>query len=248
MKTSALPLPPLEALARESLEACDAVLVRIWTVGPGDSCATCPMRPECPDQRECLHLRVSVGLTTRLDGPFRRFPIGARRVGRVVVERRPYLERGDLATRGIADPAWLALHGVRSFAAVPLGEGGRGVLAVFSRRFLSDQEVNLLAFVARVSVRSGPGTAAATRDPRPGPPGLPPAAARPAARTSAPAPELILEADRRTLAEIEREAIERALLQTEGRISGPRGAATLLGLKPSTLTSRMKKLGARRPR
>lgn len=35
------------------------------------------MRPECPDQRACLHLAVSVGLTTRLDGPFRRFPHGA---------------------------------------------------------------------------------------------------------------------------------------------------------------------------
>ncbi|HKQ57337.1 MAG TPA: helix-turn-helix domain-containing protein, partial [Candidatus Eisenbacteria bacterium] len=52
--------------------------------------------------------------------------------------------------------------------------------------------------------------------------------------------------ERRTLAEIEREAIERVLVQTGGRISGPRGAATVLGLKPSTLASRMQKLGVRR--
>ncbi|HKQ56653.1 MAG TPA: hypothetical protein VJY35_02185, partial [Candidatus Eisenbacteria bacterium] len=113
----------LEALARESLAACDAVLVRIWTLGPGDLCATCPMRPECPDQRRCLHLSVSVGLTSRLDGPFRRFPVGARRVGRVVVDRKPYVERGDLKGRGIAEPGWLELHGVRSFVAVPIGMG-----------------------------------------------------------------------------------------------------------------------------
>ena len=236
-------LPALEAFARESLEACDAVLARIWTVGPGDSCATCPMRPECPDQRACLHLVVSVGMSTRLDGPFRRFPIGARRVGRVVSERKPYVERGDLAARGIADAGWLAVHGVRSFAAVPLGTGGRGVLAVFSRRFLTDQEVHLLAFAARAAVRSGPAVpSGAPRGPVPARADPPIAPSRPA-----PAPELIAVAGDRTLAEIEREAIERALVQTGGRISGPRGAATILGLKPSTLASRMQKLGVRRP-
>jgi len=242
METSSR-LPGLEAFARESLEACDAVLARVWTVGPGDSCATCPMRPECPDQRACLHLVVSMGVSTRLDGPFRRFPIGARRVGRVVSERKPYVERGDLAARGIADPGWLAVHGVRSFAAVPLGDGGRGVLAVFSRRFLTDQEVHLLAFAARAAVRSGPGAPAAPRSPLPARTDAPIAPAR-----RAPAPELIAVAGGRTLAEIEREAIERALVETGGRISGPRGAATMLGLKPSTLASRMQKLGVRRPK
>ena len=243
MKTSSQSHVALEALARESLEACDAVLARIWTLGPGDSCATCPMRPECPDQRTCLHLAVSVGVTDRLDGPFRRFPIGARRVGRVASERKPYLERGDLGARGIADAAWLAVHGVRSFVAVPLGPGARGVLAVFSRRFLTDQEVHLLAFAAR-AVAGG----------RADVPPAPPRDVRPE-RTAPPAPprrnrppELIAGDDRRTLADIEREAIERALVTTGGRISGPRGAATMLGLKPSTLASRMQKLGVRRSR
>lgn len=240
MMTSAEITDSLQAFARETLEACDAVLVRVWTVGPGDLCAECAMRPECPDQRTCLHLVVSVGLTAHLDGPFRRFPIGARRVGRVVIERKPYVERGDLAARGIAEPTWLAVHGVRSFAAVPLGEVGRGVLAVFSRRFLTDQEVSLLAFAGRAVIRGGPDApAAAPRAVRTA--RTPAAAAHPT-----PAPELIAATDRRTLAEIEREAIERALVQSAGRISGPRGAATMLGLKPSTLASRMQKLGVKR--
>jgi transcriptional regulator with GAF, ATPase, and Fis domain len=51
----------------------------------------------------------------------------------------------------------------------------------------------------------------------------------------------------RPLREVEREAIERALTQTGGRVSGPQGAARFLGLKPTTLQSRMKKLGVRRP-
>ncbi|MGH7731026.1 MAG: helix-turn-helix domain-containing protein, partial [Candidatus Eiseniibacteriota bacterium] len=62
------------------------------------------------------------------------------------------------------------------------------------------------------------------------------------------APEMIAAGRPRTLAEIQREAIERMLAQTGGRISGPRGAAAALGLKPSTLVSRMEKLGVRRPK
>jgi transcriptional regulator with GAF, ATPase, and Fis domain len=47
--------------------------------------------------------------------------------------------------------------------------------------------------------------------------------------------------------EAERRAILRALETTGWRISGPMGAATLLGLKPTTLHAKMKKLGIRRP-
>jgi transcriptional regulator with GAF, ATPase, and Fis domain len=42
---------------------------------------------------------------------------------------------------------------------------------------------------------------------------------------------------------IERENIERALEAARWKISGSGGAAERLGLKPSTLTSKMKKLG-----
>ena len=51
----------------------------------------------------------------------------------------------------------------------------------------------------------------------------------------------------RTLADSEREAILRALETTGWRIKGPNGAAAALGLNPSTLHSRMKKLGIRSP-
>ena len=178
------------------------------------------MRPECPDQRQCLHLAASVGLSTRLDGPFRRFPIGARQVGRVVIERAPFVANQDLAALGLAEPRWLAMHGVESFAALPLSRGDRcdGVLAVFSRRHLGDLDVRGLA--------AGASLLAAALDP-----------------DEAPAPRRPL----RTLAEVEREAIERTLATTGGRVSGPRGAARILGLKPTTLHSRMLKLGVRRP-
>jgi transcriptional regulator with GAF, ATPase, and Fis domain len=49
-----------------------------------------------------------------------------------------------------------------------------------------------------------------------------------------------------TLATVQREHILRVLTLTRGRVYGPGGAAALLGLKPSTLQSRMKKLGIAR--
>jgi formate hydrogenlyase transcriptional activator len=52
-------------------------------------------------------------------------------------------------------------------------------------------------------------------------------------------------APQQTLADSERELILRALESTGWRIKGPAGAAASLGLNPSTLYSRMKKLGVR---
>ena len=51
-----------------------------------------------------------------------------------------------------------------------------------------------------------------------------------------------------TLAATERTQILAALEQTGWRIRGPAGAAALLGLKPTTLESRIKKLGLQRAR
>jgi DNA-binding NtrC family response regulator len=51
----------------------------------------------------------------------------------------------------------------------------------------------------------------------------------------------------RTLEDAERLHILRVLKQTRGIIEGKEGAATILGLRPSTLRSRMRKLGIKRP-
>ena len=50
----------------------------------------------------------------------------------------------------------------------------------------------------------------------------------------------------RTLAQVEQDHIRATLEKTRWRIRGGAGAAALLGLKPTTLESRMKKLGIRR--
>jgi transcriptional regulator with GAF, ATPase, and Fis domain len=55
-------------------------------------------------------------------------------------------------------------------------------------------------------------------------------------------------ADSGTLVDVERRHIVRVLTGVRWRIEGPGGGAQLLGLKPSTLRSRMLKLGVARPR
>ena len=49
-----------------------------------------------------------------------------------------------------------------------------------------------------------------------------------------------------TLEQLEREHIVRVLEHANWRVSGDQGAAALLGLKPTTLEARMKKLGVQR--
>ncbi len=59
-----------------------------------------------------------------------------------------------------------------------------------------------------------------------------------------PTPE---EADVQTLDEAQRRHITQGLEATNWQVSGERGAAKLLGIKPTTLEARMKKLGIQRP-
>ncbi|MBS7253635.1 sigma-54-dependent Fis family transcriptional regulator [Flavobacterium branchiicola] len=50
----------------------------------------------------------------------------------------------------------------------------------------------------------------------------------------------------KTLQEVEKEHILKVVKKCEGRISGPQGAAVLLGVPPTTLASRMQKLGIKK--
>lgn len=50
-----------------------------------------------------------------------------------------------------------------------------------------------------------------------------------------------------SLADVERDHIEKILAATHWKVSGPRGAASILGLKPTTLLFRMNKLGIKKP-
>jgi transcriptional regulator with GAF, ATPase, and Fis domain len=275
--------PVLSTLVEAGLASCDGVLAQAWLVGPGDLCDSCPMRPECPSQSTCLHLVASAGVEGEAVDLLRRNLIGIGSLGRIPASRTPLIARTGLDALGVAEPAWLTRNRVRAFAALPLEHGERciGVLAVFSRGGLPEEQVRMLAASTRLGAEAlgnvaafralaadrnhlaarnarlrsglglppepepapappGPGTAPLLPTPAPSPALSPGAGTKLHLDTTAPAPL-------RSFAEVQREGILRTLERTGWRVSGPKGAATVLGLKPTTLESKMKRLGIRRP-
>lgn len=229
----------LDLLADGLVGATSAAIARIWTLGPGDRCENCPMRSECADQTECLHLVKSAGASTRTDGSFSRFPLGARQVGKVPETLAPVVSNDDVEKLGLADPTWLMVHDVRAFAAVPLAYEGRciGVAAVFARDLVTPERLAALQALASFS------TALMVK------PDEKPSQVTQRSKPAAPPPAAKVEDDvaalpfMRPFEETEKDVLVRVLQQTKGRVSGPDGAAKVLGLKPTTLNSRLKKLG-----
>src|SRR5262249_3493884 len=133
----------------------ETALARIWLRGPGDLCSSsCPVRAECPDQRQCLHLRSSAGRSvhgsgrdwrrrpvrgraaglSRLTGDCPRIPLNMWKVGGIGGSRTPMLITKDLAgDPAIASPKWASAEGIMAFAGQPLVFKGEtlGVFAVF---------------------------------------------------------------------------------------------------------------------
>ncbi|WP_146565554.1 sigma-54-dependent Fis family transcriptional regulator [Posidoniimonas corsicana] len=153
-------LPSLLDLLVTRIGDSDTVaLVRVWLLRPGDICDACLFREECPDRSRCLHLAASSGRSvvdpdrdlSRLDGRFRRFPVGVRKVGRIAMTGDP-IEAPDLADMPdwIADPEWVRSEGVIGFAGQPLSHHGMvlGVLGVFSRVRISDECLDWMRMIA----------------------------------------------------------------------------------------------------
>ncbi len=134
-------------------------LARIWLVKRGDICGTCPMRGECPDQTQCLHLTASIGRDSKgkitwrgLQGRFRRFPLGVRKVG-FAAETGESVRISDLDQSEhswIVDREWIRHEGIKSVAAHPLRiqEDIFGVISVFSRENFTDENFRWLRIFA----------------------------------------------------------------------------------------------------
>lgn len=142
----------LKMIVDSLVDSSDLALARIWLARPGDICADCFLRAECPDQTRCLHLvanaarpqnPVSGDEWHRFDGFYRRFPLGIRRIGEIG-QRGESLKLSDTADDEgwFARNDWLRREGVRTFSGHPLifRDEVLGVLAVFSRSVANDQE------------------------------------------------------------------------------------------------------------
>jgi transcriptional regulator with GAF, ATPase, and Fis domain len=155
--------PRLEGLLGSIVERFaglpNLALARIWLVQPGDCCDVCPMREECPRNVDCLHLVASAGHAarepgadwSRLDGDFRRFPIGTRKVGLVAQKADAiWVEDTRRSSRWIARPEWAASEGIIGFGAQPLVHRGEvlGVLGVFTRKVFCPESLAALRVIA----------------------------------------------------------------------------------------------------
>jgi transcriptional regulator with GAF, ATPase, and Fis domain len=151
--------PLLSLVVRRLAERPPIALARIWLLGPGDICPACPMRAECPDQTTCLHLAASAGRPSvesgedwsRLDGHFRRFPLGVRKVGQIAATGRAIVIPDVVADHAwIARPDWARREGIRGFHGQPIIQRGEvlGVLALFDRIRVPDEARSWLRILA----------------------------------------------------------------------------------------------------
>ena len=149
----------LQLIVRRLGERPEVALVRIWLVQPGDICSSCHMRAECPDQTSCLHLVASAGRPvaeenadwSRLDGGFRRIPLGIRKVGYIGGTGEPIIVKEiERDSAWIARPDWAQREGIRGFHGQPIIYKGEvlGVLAVFSRTPVADEAPVWLRMIA----------------------------------------------------------------------------------------------------
>jgi PAS domain S-box-containing protein len=123
-----------------------AAFARIWTVAPGDLCGTCFKADWCTDRTRCLHLKASAGLSTNLNGEYRRVPFGALKIGRIAQGMGVMSTNNVLEDERLPNKDWLRAHGLQSFAGFPLVIEGEvfGVMAVFARVPLSEPTLRTL--------------------------------------------------------------------------------------------------------
>jgi len=131
------------AQLREILRGCaeaivrhlDAAFARIWMLNKDES---------------MLELQASAGMYTRLDGSYRRIPVGDLKVGWIAREKKAHLTNDVMNDPRVKDKGWAQSNGMVAFAGYPLVVEDRliGVVALFARSPLSESILDTLAMVA----------------------------------------------------------------------------------------------------
>lgn len=130
----------------------DAHFARVWLKRPGDLCNACALADHCPAHTECLHLISSSGCYTHVDGPHRRVPLGAFKIGLIAQGRGKTISNDVVHDERVHDRPWAQREGLVSFAGLPLTRDGRiiGVMAMFSRKPLADHRLETLDILAQL--------------------------------------------------------------------------------------------------
>ncbi len=137
----------LRRCAQAVVDRLRAAFTRIWTLN---------------DAEQVLELQTSAGLYTHIDGPHGRVPVGKFKIGLIALERQPHLTNQVVGDPRVGAQDWARSEKMVAFAGYPLLVGDQlvGVLAMFSRQALSDQDFAALSTVAN-AVALGVGRARA---------------------------------------------------------------------------------------
>ena len=145
----------LQAITDGVVESFQADFCRIWITGPGDLCesgcrhSTVTTGPDiCTSRDRCLHLAVSSGRYTHIDGSHQRVPFGCYKIGKLGGGlRTKFLTNNATQDPQIHDRKWAEALGLQSFAGYQLRDvNGEtiGVLALFSKQVIEPEDDALL--------------------------------------------------------------------------------------------------------
>lgn len=132
------PLPQtLQQCAEILVRLASAALVRIWTLKP---------------QENVLELQASAGLSTRVDGRYRRIRMGQHKIGLIAAERQARWNNQIVGDPQIEDQPWVQREGLVAWAGLPLVVGDRalGALVLFARQPFSESILDTLAPIANL--------------------------------------------------------------------------------------------------
>jgi PAS domain S-box-containing protein len=125
----------LHTCAETMVRHLDAAFARIWTLN---------------SDGRVLELQASAGMYTRLDGRYSRIPVGQIKIGLIAQEGKAHLTNDVQNDPRISDSDWARTEKMTSFAGYPLIVEDQivGVMAMFSRKDLTQSTLDALAFVA----------------------------------------------------------------------------------------------------
>jgi PAS domain S-box-containing protein len=140
----------------------DADFARIWMIKEGDHCEKACTHAKvtegphvCYDKTRCLHLMVSSGRYTHIDGGHQRVPFGCYKIGRVASGEYPRFITNDVThDPQVHDHEWAKALGLVSFAGFRLisPDGNPiGVLALFSKHKIDHDEEKLLEDISNTT-------------------------------------------------------------------------------------------------
>jgi two-component system NtrC family sensor kinase len=98
----------LHTCAEAMVRHLDAAFARIWTL--------------TSDGLQ-LELQASAGMYTRLDGRYKRIPVGQLKIGLIARERKPHLTNEVQNDPRVSDKDWARAEGMISFAGCVCADG-----------------------------------------------------------------------------------------------------------------------------